>query len=311
VQAGATHHGGHGMDIQVSDAAASFDMIVMVDWSAAASRGPARPIPDRCWVAWTRVDDTLPPQARYFRTRPEAEAAIADLLAAVRGNVLVGFDFPFGYPAGSGLGGGRSLAARLAALIDDGPDGANNRFAVAARLNDELNGGQPGPFWGCPAHAECTTLTVKRSGRRGGPFTDSRRSDARLLRRGIQSCWKLYTRGSVGGQMLVGLPAIHRLLTRPGVGARCRVWPFETGWDATLDGIVLAEIWPSLFDFRAVDHPIKDARQVIAVCIWARRAQAGGSLRRALACPGDLDPADAASCVGEEGWIFGLGSGLA
>jgi hypothetical protein len=37
------------MDIQVSDAAASFDMIVMVDWSAAASRGPARPIPDRCW----------------------------------------------------------------------------------------------------------------------------------------------------------------------------------------------------------------------------------------------------------------------
>ena len=299
------------MGVQVSDAAASFDMIVMVDWSAAASRGPARPIPDRCWVAWTRVDDPLPPQARYFRTRPEAERAIADLLAAVRGNVLVGFDFPFGYPAGSGLGGGRSLASRLAALIDDRPDGANNRFAVAARLNDELNRGQPGPFWGCPAHAECPTLTAKRSGRRGGPFTDSRRADARLLGRGIQSCWKLYTRGSVGGQMLVGLPAIHRLLTRPAFGARCRVWPFETGWDASLDGIVLAEVWPSLFNFRAVDHPIKDARQVIAVCIWARRAQADGSLRRALACPGDVDPADAASCVGEEGWIFGLGSGLA
>ena len=299
------------MDVQVSDAAASFDMIVMVDWSAAASRGPARPIPDRCWVAWTRVDDTLPPQARYFRTRPEAEGAIADLLAAVRGNVLVGFDFPFGYPAGSGLGGGRSLAARLAALIDDRPDGANNRFAVAARLNDELNGGQPGPFWGCPPRAECTTLTAKRSGRRGGPFTDSRRADARLLGRGIQSCWKLYTRGSVGGQMLLGLPAIHRLLTRPGVGARCRVWPFETGWDASLDGIVLAEVWPSLFNFRAVDHPIKDAQQVIAACVWARRAQAGGSLRQAFARPGDLDPADAASCVEEEGWIFGVGSGLA
>ena len=74
---------------------------------------------------------------------------------------------------------------------------------------------------------------------------------------------------------------------------------------------MLTEVWPSLFNFRAVDHPIKDARQVIAVCTWARRAQAGGSLRRALACPGDLDPADAATCVGEEGWIFGLGSGLA
>ena len=299
------------MDVRVSDAAANFDMIVMVDWSAAASRGPARPIPDRCWVGWMHLNDTLPPQARYFRTRPEAEEAISDLLAAVRGNVLVGFDFPFGYPAGSGLGGGRLLAARLAALIDDSPDGANNRFAVAARLNDELNGGQAGPFWGCPANAECTTLTAKRSGRRGGPFTDSRRADTRLLGRGIQSCWKLYTRGSVGGQMLVGLPAIHRLLTHRRVGARCRVWPFETGWDARLDGIVLAEIWPSLFNFRTVDHPIKDAQQVIAACVWARRAQAGGSFRRAFARPGDLDPAEAASCVEEEGWILGLGTGLA
>jgi hypothetical protein len=283
----------------------------MVDWSAAASRGPARPTPDRCWVAWTRVDDTLPPQARYFRTRLEAEGAIADFLAVVQGNVLVGFDFPFGYPAGSGLGGGRPLAARLAALIDDRPDGANNRFAVAARLNGELNGRQPGPFWGCPANAECTTLTAKQSGRRGGPFTDYRRADARLLGRGIQSCWKLYTRGSVGGQMLVGLPALHRLLTHRAIGARCRVWPFETGWDASLDGIVLAEVWPSLLNFRDVDHPIKDAQQVIAACFWARQAQAGGSLCCALARPRNLDPADAARCLEEEGWIVGLGSGLA
>jgi len=78
-----------------------------------------------------------------------------------------------------------------------------------------------------------------------------------------------------------------------------------------VSGIVLAEVWPSLFNFRAVDHPIKDARQVIAACVWARRAQVGGSLRAAFARPGDLDPADAASCVEEEGWIFGLGSGLA
>ena len=111
--------------------------------------------------------------------------------------------------------------------------------------------------------------------------------------------------------MLVGLPAIHRLLTRSGLGTRCRVWPFETGWDASLDGIVLAEIWPSLFDFRAVDHPIKDARQVIATCVWALRAQAEGSLHPAFARPGDLDPVDAARCVEEEGWIVGVGSGLA
>jgi hypothetical protein len=74
---------------------------------------------------------------------------------------------------------------------------------------------------------------------------------------------------------------------------------------------VLAEVWPSLFNFRAVDHPIKDAQQVIAACVWALRAQADGSLRPTLARPGDLDPADAASCVEEEGWIVGVGSGLA
>ncbi len=282
----------------------------MVDWSAASVPGPRRPSPDRCWIGSVAPGDAAP-QAVYCRTRAEAEARVATLLRRTAGPVLVGFDFPFGYPAGSGMGGGRPLAARLATLIEDAPDGRNNRFAVAARLNAALNDGRPGPFWGCPPAAESATLPARKRDRRGGPFAESRLAESRLAGRGIQSCWKLYTRGSVGSQILLGLPAVHRLLADPAFGHRCRLWPFETGWDATLDAIVIAEIWPSLFAYREVDHPIRDARQVIAACAWAGSAQRKGLLRQAFARPADLTATDAARCLAEEGWILGLGTGLA
>ncbi|MGH7419885.1 MAG: hypothetical protein ACREKB_19110, partial [Candidatus Rokuibacteriota bacterium] len=92
--------------------------MVIADWSAASSRGPARPTRDRCWVAWgrrrggRRAGRRSPP--RYFRTRPEAEAFIRDLLTAEPGPALVGFDFAFGYPAEARLPAGRARCARLA-----------------------------------------------------------------------------------------------------------------------------------------------------------------------------------------------------
>jgi len=288
---------------------ARFGLIVMADWSAAVTRGPVRPKGDRCWIGWC-TPAAPEPETRYCRTRHEAEALIGDLVAACPGDVLVGFDFPFGCPAGSGLGGGPALARRLAGLIEDGPDGANNRFAVAALLNGELNGGEPGPFWGCPPAAACATLTSKRSHRRGGPFPDYRAADARLAARGIQPVWKLYTRGSVGGQMLVGLPALARLSDHPAFGACCRVWPFETGWDRRLDGVVLAEIWPSLCAHAAERHPIKDQRQVAAACGGAAGLDAAGRLDAGFARPPGLDDATAVACLAEEGWILGLGTGL-
>ena len=287
-----------------------FDLVMMVDWSGASTRGPARPTADRCWIGWGRPGGA-PVQAEYSPTRHEAEQRIAELIGGCSGPVLVGFDFPFGYPAGSGLGGGRSLAARLAAIIEDAPDGTNNRFAVAAGLNAELNPGGAGPFWGCPAAAERKGLPARKSWRTGRVFPDSRHADARLLSRGIQSCWKLYTRGSVGSQVLMGMPAVHRLLTHPRFGERCRVWPFETQWDECLDGVVITEIWPSLIDCAQVAHDIKDARQVTATCEWALAADEAGSLRQAFARPPDLGPEPARVCLAEEGWILGLGTGLA
>ena len=55
--------------------------------------------------------------------------------------------------------------------------------------------------------------------------------------------------------------------------------------------MVLAEIWPSLHDASRIDHPIKDARQVIAT----RDAMINGA---PLAM--DLPPA-----ADREGWIVG------
>ncbi len=285
-----------------------FGLVVVVDWSAAASPGPRRPTGDRCWLAWGTADRR--PAAEYFRTRREAERRIAELLPPRTGNALVAWDFPYGYPAGCGLGCGRALARRLAARIEDGADGANNRFAVAAALNREL-GAPPGPFWGCPRRQASADLTETKPPFAGRRFGEWRLVD-RLLRargRNIQSAWKLYTTGSVGSQILMGLPTVDRLLGHGGQGdfaQRSRIWPFETGWDRSLDGIVHAEMWPSLTDHHRQTHPIKDARQVLASRDWLLDLDSAGRLRSAFARPAWLSDADARVVQAEEGWILGV-----
>jgi hypothetical protein len=279
-----------------------FELIAIVDWSAAGSIGPARPSPDRCWIGWGSPD--VRPEPAYFRTRTAALAFLRELLIQSSGPALVAWDFPHGFPRGS-LGGGRPAAARLAALVEDAPDGANNRFEVAARLNQD-RGGAPGPYWGCPSHRAGGALSDRRSGFEGRGFAEWRLADHLLRRRGtgIQSVWKLYTTGSVGSQTLLGLPAIYGLLTDPLLAERSRIWPFETRWDAVLNGIIHAEIWPSLSDYAAHPHPIKDARQVAATRNWALDLDAAGQFRRCFAQPLGMTPADGKACLAEEGWIL-------
>ncbi len=285
----------------------------MVDWSAASSRGPARPAPDRCWIAWGRPGQRRRPP-RYFRTRLEAEGRLRDLIAKERGSVLVGFDFPFGYPVGWGLPAGRALCAALAGMIEDRADGGNNRFEVANRLNREIQrrrgAGSGGPFWGHPPGRRFSHLSASRP----GPFAASagaerRMVERRLIGQRIQSPWKLYTTGSVGSQALMGLPAVHRLITHPALAHRARLWPFETHWDRALrsprmrDAVVVAEIWPSLGDWRRQPYRIKDARQVAAMRDWALEDPAG--LRRALGRPHGLSEREERRCRDREGWILG------
>ena len=282
-----------------------FDLVVMVDWSAASDRGPAAPAENRCWVAWGTPDERPAPE--YFRTRWDAERFVQDLLVGGPRRALVCFDFPYGYPDGSGLGGGRVLAARLARLIEDDRAGANNRFEVAAAVNAELGDGGPGPFWNCPPGKATATLTQHKPSFNGRGFGEWRIVEQRLKSRGIQSPWKLFTSGSVGSQALVGLPAVHRLLTAPELADRSRLWPFETGWGGFLDGIIHAEIWPSLGDVEGQPYAIKDARQVAAMRDWVLGLDGSGALGRWFARPAGLSRREERICRRHEGWILGVG----
>ena len=71
-------------------------LVVMVDWSASSGRGPVRPTPDRCWLAWGRGRERPAPE--YFRTRDACVtrlSALPDFYAAnvanMRRGIATGF----------------------------------------------------------------------------------------------------------------------------------------------------------------------------------------------------------------------------
>ena len=145
-----------------------FDAYVMVDWSAAAVRATGA---DSIWIASAeRRDGALPPPSLDNPpTRQGASALLADRLSdlVARGRVtLVGFDFAFGYPAGlarrlRGEGADwRGVWKEIAARVRDSDSNANNRFEVAAALNERISGGAF-PFWGCPARAAGPLLSPR------------------------------------------------------------------------------------------------------------------------------------------------------
>ena len=287
------------------------DLVIAVDWSAASSPRPKKPSPDAPWIAWGFRDD--PPARRpapeYFRTRAECEARLGELLSShtrsENSSTLVGFDFPLGYPLATDgtpvLPIGRALCAELAQRIEDDKANRNNRFEIAAALNTEIAArfNEPhGPFWGCPPNRSFKNdalLPTKRTMHALPELRAVERHIRRTRRLAIQSPWKLFTTGSVGSQTLLGLPMIHRLLGE--LRGRARLWPFEPlpNGRTTHDAVVFAEIWPSLHDVSTIDHPIKDARQVVAT-------------RDALLVATDPLPTTRPSVATQEGWIAGLQS---
>lgn len=260
-----------------------FDRVIIADWSAASKPSPRRPSADAIWLG---VADRSGETTQYHRTRASAEAAIVGLL---RGRVLLGCDFPMGYPAGfaerlTGVARAEAVWDWLAARITDGPDNANNRFAVAADINRQFGGG---PFWGRPAGLTLPDLPERKEVNYPALGLPERRVVERLVPR-AQPVWKLYTTGAVGSQSLMGLPQIHRLSQTPGVS----VWPFQPPTD-----LMIAEVYPSLLD-RAVRAAggIKDQTQVQLLARALFRLSASGGLAALL----DVPPT-------EEGWILGAG----
>jgi hypothetical protein len=308
-----------------------FDVYLAVDWSARSAPGPAAPTHDALWVGERGMHaaslETSCSES-YWRTRHACTAYLrARLLHHVEAGrrVLLGFDFPLGYPAGFSaalrLNGDEPPWLRrwqeLERLVVDEANNANNRFHVAAYLNARCGAPVPGPLWGCPSALRLPALAPTSPGypyqvRPGLSLERLRLTERRA--RGVQPVWKLYGTGSAGGQALVGIPALCRLRSDPALAAVSRVWPFETGFTPALTteqgpAIILAEIWPGL-----VPGPldpgiaIRDQAQVRAVSQWLADLDAAQQLGALFAAPRDLSPEALEHCLTEEGWI--LGSGL-
>lgn len=292
-----------------------FGAYIMVDWSAASKPSTGE---DSIWVGHMRRDVRFRPlyAAHNPATRKAAEDLIRTLIDdhAKRGErVLLGFDFPLGYPAGAAAAlklkeqpPWRALHAFLAKEVKDKTDNSNNRFQVAAMMNRTMSGG-PFPFWGCPPRDALTTLQPKK-GRAHADGDVPEFRHAERVAKGAQPVWKLYTSGNVGSQALMGIPVVKRL--KDSYGARMSVWPFETGWkplsESDLENvdIVAAEIYPSLFSATPAAGEVKDAAQIRTVAEHFLGLDEKNQL--GLAFGPKADQAAVLEAVEqEEGWILG------
>ena len=211
--------------------------------------------------------------------------------------VLAGFDFPFGYPAGvaarlAGKASALALWDWLAARIEDAPDNANNRYDVAAAINAAWPG--LGPFWGRPSAWDYPAIPTRASARTGRDDHPPERRIADHRAKGAKTVWQLAYAGSVGSQMLLGLPALKRLLADARIAGRARVWPFETSLRAPDAPAVIAEVYPSLLRnevaARRGDVEILDSAQVRVNAAAFARLDAGGGLAPLFAGAPRLTP---------------------
>ncbi|HVV84209.1 MAG TPA: hypothetical protein VHE35_14150, partial [Kofleriaceae bacterium] len=122
---------------------------------------------------------------------------------------------------------------------------------------------------------------------------------------GAQPCWKLIGAGSVGGQVLTGLPVVRALRDDRRWAGQARVWPCETGLALPDDArIVFAEVWPSWWKACARLGPPNDKAQVRTVARLFAAADRAAALAAWFApAIGDADPRQ---IVEEEAWTLGV-----
>ena len=238
-----------------------FDTLIAVDWSAASVPVKGE---NSIWISRrTKGHDSA---LLNFATRFDAERYLAEQIQesqAAGTRLLMGFDFPFGYPEGFTAALGRAdnepawrmIWRIFTDMVEDDARNLNNRFAVAAGLNERM-GFAEGPFWGCPA---------KHAGPHLSPYRPKQHfiAERRICEVPVpksQPGWKLAYVGSVGSQGLMGIPVLERLRQAHGV----RVWPFE---DIPSQGgtQVFTELYLSLWPVGDYGGPCKDADQVQAM----------------------------------------------
>ena len=289
-----------------------FDAYVMVDWSAAGRPRQGR---DSIWYAILRRDGPAQTLEHLENppTRAQATAELGDAFARLLADgrrILAGFDFPFGFPAGTarrlGLKGlpWRGLWQTLSDSIEDGADNANNRFDVAERLNRAMSG-EAFPFWG-NVREERRHFLYRRGRRPHGPddLPERRLCDRRLP--STQPVWKLAGIGSAGSQALTGIPRVWQLRRDPRLAFAAHLWPFETGLRAdSRPSLVLAEIYPSLVAPDPLPPHPRDAAQVVTMGRHLATLDHAGKLMQLLAGDPSLAAAERRTVEREEGWILG------
>lgn len=290
-----------------------FDRYVIVDRSASSSPKSGK---DSVWIAVLDRDGSV--KTSNPPTRGRAEVFLRSLLIrsiTKRERVLVGSEFPYGYPDGfaSALDL-RGLAWRatwqlLAEAISDSPQSnSNNRFKVAAELNARVG---THLFWGRPTTEQLADLSLKRDQVVYHGYGDASgvlewRAAKSVLRTGgqhPQPVWKLFGNGSVGSQSLTGIPVVASLRDDPGLAAVSRVWPFEISvptLPAGVPAVIHTEVWPSMTYVPSVAGRVKDEMQVMTLAADYRDRDRAGTLVNAF----DTAPSKARV---EEGWILGVG----
>lgn len=290
-----------------------FDVHIVVDWSARSNPSPKRPTKDAIWWAVVRDGESECPQ--YVRTRREAVKCLGDRLAAdvmAGRRVLVGFDFPFGYPAGvaerlSGQASAIGLWEWLSERIEDRSDNSNNRYEVAEEINRNYPG--VGPCWGRPASwpfADVPTRKRDRTKRFAHP-PENRASDR--WAKGAKTLWQLAYAGSVGSQALLGIPALARL--KEALGDQVSVWPLDTGLELPHTPIVFAEVYPSLLreavEARREHDEILDRAQVRINALAFSLLDSQGGLGPLFGGAPELTSEERRIVEVEEAWMLGLG----
>ena len=268
----------------------AFQTIAMVDWSGGNDTG-TNPREDAIWVAVSRLGQLEAPV--YLRNRVEAEKWLAGLIDAemqASRRVLIGFDFPFGYPKGfaaalTGRADPFAVWEWFERQIQDTPT-LNNRFDLAGQINQALGQGQ-GPFWSNGLRKRDIAGLPRTKAGYVNPFPDRRAAELRA--KGSFTCWQMAGAGAVGSQVFTGLPVLSRLRNR--FAGRVAVWPFE----ALDKPVAFVEIWPSLTVTPAPENMIKDAWQVQE------------TVRQVAALDADVLARILDVTAPEEGWIFGLG----
>ncbi len=275
------------------------DVVITLDWSSRSKPSPVNPCADAIYTCLGRRGGDIE-TPKYHRTRQacfDYVLATLDSEAKAGHRVLLGVDFALGYPTGfaealTGRAEAFAIWDVLSAHIMDAPDNRNNRFDVAARLNEQSPG--IGPFWGCPSTIHLDALPHKGSQRQGHGFPERRLCETHV--RSTQTVWKLFTTGSVGSQSLLGIPMVNRL--RKTFGDQLAAWPFQSCGSASA---VVAEIYPSYFDLNGVQDgdifDIKDARQVYRVTQEFLESDVVGNT---------LATKDLSPLIQEEGWILGV-----